>query len=255
MTRIAPIICLFAALIALSSASSDKAKSDSCPFKCHHGSDCVKGEADFGILAELNPNLESKKHGHHCDCTTGEHTGLQCETEFEHCDKHTYCFNGGSCATTDDGGVGCDCSTVNGPFAGKFCENQATEVCDDQHFCTNGGSCHEKDGKMKCKCPDEFHGSKCQFAKADTASVLKDISSTATGVAKASAKSKNTGTKQKMSGAAIFFIVAVAVLSVVIVAAIIIRRKRSFKVKEEPVNLSPVKTEGDDGEFHEVHMI
>ena len=77
-----------------------------------------------------------------------------------------------------------------------------------------------------------------------------------------SKQSKSTGgSGGGLSGVAIFFIVAVTLGAILLVAAVIIRRRGVSSKGHAPphldpnVNLSPVKTTGDDGEMEEVYMI
>ena len=79
----------------------------------------------------------------------------------------------------DDGfGTGgrrfCDCTTATDIldsktlFAGKWCENKATDVCGITgegalpHFCVNDGLCSKKKGEA-CDCPDGYSGPFCEY--------------------------------------------------------------------------------------------
>lgn len=120
--------------------------------KCHHGSTCHKGPADYGDFlspyADTIPFLAvtSDDHFEHCECSpnmhcsggdceleTEGHTGINCEHRYEICSpKHSgfACFHGAKCVKIkhdEDHKYACDCSTAKWDgkhehFVGEQCE-------------------------------------------------------------------------------------------------------------------------------------
>ena len=161
--------------------TSQAATCEESGLKCHEGSTCALGEANFsnqtkdanGIPFDFHKVLSHD--GWHCECPDGM-TGLRCNRKYEKCGTTGhFCYHGGKClegledVVTDKDLLFCNCSAAEfdgAPMLGKFCEIQGTEQCGDSDiFCTNEGTCVE-DFETKahpCNCSSGHRGPHCEF--------------------------------------------------------------------------------------------
>lgn len=134
---------------------SDPLKESTCDLDCRNGSVC--GPSDGNEGGEVK-----------CICAPGTSGDLCERVDGVTCGVDT-CYYGSQCIQASDGGLYCDCTTINEPgkhFAGPFCQYEATTYCGDSedYFCVNGGTCRkEGNGAFSCECPDEWSGPSCEF--------------------------------------------------------------------------------------------
>jgi hypothetical protein len=119
----------------LSPQEPQEETSSLCDLDCKKGGLCVSsGGDDTGEMT--------------CNCPPGTSGELCEEVDEVTCGENT-CYHGSQCITASDGGLHCDCTTINDPerhYAGRFCQYQATTYCGDgeDYFCVNGGKCRDE---------------------------------------------------------------------------------------------------------------
>lgn len=167
--------------------SADTCRGDD-PLACALDGVCRDGIKDYEDVLKLDHSvgmMPQQKRGMHCECpndngdTKYGMSGLHCKTAFERCGDNSVCFNGGFCERDSNNldmyHCGCPQDEKFKVWAGKSCENEATDFCgtNDQFFditgtswfCTNGGECltGETDLSKKCDCPAGYYGLHCEF--------------------------------------------------------------------------------------------
>lgn len=171
-------------------ASADTCQGDD-PLSCKNGGQCRNGIKDYQNLLSVPSNdelgmIERSKRGMYCECQDDQPTlqygmsGLHCGNEFQICADESICFNGGLCERDSQNRnkyhCGCPQDETNGDiWAGKTCENKATDFCStndpfynlagSRWFCVNDGVCVNgvTDLSKKCNCPEGTFGLHCEY--------------------------------------------------------------------------------------------
>ena len=97
-----------------------------------------------------------------CVCPSGW-TGLNCDEEIDKCSESDYCKNGGECIHLDGDILACNCSGTE--FIGPTCEEEKNEEdeCEKRpDHCHNSGTCVSNGESIKCECPPDYTGPRCE---------------------------------------------------------------------------------------------
>lgn len=184
-----------------------------CTLECApHSTAC------HALIDENNKLQQSGRLAEQCTCPIN-YGGIACDIPLATCDDD-------DCATCTNGYClesACDSLGSSGSDLAKFaCRKRLTEYCDDDtsSFCTNGGKCTANyqhanvDKSVLCKCPKEFTGPHCEFAKLPASTYLPP------------ALYKSSTDTTGGSGVIIMVTFAAAAAMILVVMAVLRRRRR-----------------------------
>lgn len=238
------MLLLLLVVIVVSATSLEEEESEDSNYDCTL--ECAPHSTSCHALENSKKLQQSGRLAEQCTCPIN-YGGIACDVPL------TPCTDDDSCAACTEDGYCLEsaCDSFGSEQAKFACRKRLTEYCDSTttsgttEFCTNGGKCtanyqHENvDKSVLCKCPKEFTGPHCEFAKLPASTYLPP----------AVYKSNNTGA----GAGAVIIIVAFAAAAAAVATLLVLRRRR--RREQEQKDLQETELHSNSSGYKDVPAV